>query len=232
MSLSFADVVDDSMLAYVETQMAFSDWITQQTGGGSDEQKVDRPRRQVTWVPKLHKRDEVVATAHWVARVHGEDVRWAWADPDAAGTPFVRLAERLRAFGEQNQIPELAAETTRAQAFVVAGVATRITEIPATHMAPSPDGGVDVFVVDPAGFTLPPLGPDALVRIATSTFAADGVVHDQRRAIQGWALARRMPHRWADPGTFRTFDIGFPAGPTLFHFDDAGRLENATPPGA
>lgn len=223
MSLSFADVVDDSMLAYAETQAAFAAWIDAQTGGGSDQQKVDRQRRQVTWLPRLHKRNEVVAAAHLVGSVVDGVGRWAWADPELEDSPFVRLAGRIRAFGEQNQIPELAHETVDAPAWVMAGVACRVTEMPATHMAPR-EGGVDVLVVDPAGFSVPPLGRDAFATIVEQSLGAEGFVHDHRRAVQGWAQARRMPHRWVDPGTWRTFDIGFAEGPLFVHYDEAGRM--------
>lgn len=227
MSLTFADVVDDSMLAYAEAQNALAAWIHAQTGGGSDEQKVDLERRQVTWLPRLHKREEVTAVAHYVGRVTGQSAQWSWADPQWADTPFVRLAERIRAFGEANQIPELTSPTFEGAAWVMAGVACRVTEMPATHMAPTADGGVDVFVVDPAGFEVPPLGRDAFATLAEGSLQAEGFVHDHRRAVQGWAQARRMPHRWVDPGVWRTFDIGFAEGPLFISFDETGRYAGA-----
>ncbi|GAB3625018.1 hypothetical protein GCM10027418_31050 [Mariniluteicoccus endophyticus] len=226
MSLTFADVVDDSMLAYAETQAALAAWIDEQTGGGSNEQKVDRVRRQVTWLPRLHKRDEVVAVAHYVGSVVNGEGRWAWADEELADSPFVRLSERLRTFGEANQIPELASPTVQAQPWVMAGVACRVTEMPASHMAPR-EGGVDIFVVDPAGFTVGPIAAEDFTRLMAGSLQADGFVNDHRRAVQGWAQARRMPHRWVDPGSFRVFDIGFPQGPLFIHFDEAGRFERA-----
>lgn len=229
MSLSFADVVDDSMLAYAETQNAFAAWIDQQTGGGSEEQKIDRQRRQVTWLPRLHKREEVVATAHYIGAVLDGVAHWAWADPELADTPFVRLSERIRGFGESNQIAELTSPTFPCAPWVMAGVACRVTEMPASHMAPR-DGGVDVFVVDPAGFAVPPLARDAFATLEQGSLAADGFVNDHRRAVQGWAQARRMPHRWADPGTWRVFDIGFPEGPLFTHFDEQGRFERTEVP--
>ncbi|GAB3705839.1 DUF6882 domain-containing protein [Mariniluteicoccus flavus] len=230
MSLSFADVVDDSMIAYAETQNAFAAWIDAQTGGGSDEQKIDRVRRQITWIPRLHKREEVVATAHFVGSVVDGVGRWAWADPELADSMFVRLAERIKTFGETNGIAELAGENLDAPAWVMAGVACRVTEMPASHMAPR-EGGVDVFVVDPAGFTPPLLTRDAFGTLLLGSLQAQGFVHDHRRAVQGWAQARRMPHRWVDPGTWRIFDIGFAEGPLFVHFGEDGKVERVEVPG-
>ncbi|MDO5500680.1 MAG: hypothetical protein Q4F67_13470 [Propionibacteriaceae bacterium] len=233
--LSFADVMDDSILVYVEDHSAFVDWITEQTGGGADDISVDLAKQQITFRPKLHKRDEVVAPIHLLGSVASQprSAMWAWANEHVKDMPVARMAQRVRDFGEARGVLELTTgevvipeddqDSERLATFAVtmAAVSCRIIGIPTAHIITG-DGIRLVMLVDAAGFTPPRPSGLTFPRILTSAISAPGWVHDHRRATQGYAQARNLPYGW-EPN-FTALNIGFPEGNVRVGFDDQGRV--------
>jgi hypothetical protein len=231
--LSFADVQDDSILVYLENHGAFQAWITEQTGGGSDQVTVDLEKQQITFVPKLHKRQEVVARIHLLGSVASQprSALWAWANPNFADSPVIQMSSRVRDFGAARDIPELTTaelpippdegDSDRIASFAttMAAVSCRITDIPTAHIMTGGSTRV-VMLVDAAGFIPPP--PSGLVfpRILMTAVSAHGWVHDHRRAVQGYAQARQLPYTW-EPN-FSALNIGFPEGNVRVAFTAAG----------
>lgn len=101
--------MDDSILVYVEDHERFVEWINERTGGGSDEMSVDLHKQQITYRPKLHKRDEVVAPVHLLGSVAAEprSALWAWANDHVKDLPVARMVERVREFGQSRGVTEL-----------------------------------------------------------------------------------------------------------------------------
>lgn len=234
--LSFADVTDDSMLVYLEDHGAFVDWITERTGGGSEQMSVDLEKQQITYLPRLHKRDEVVAPIHLLGSV-ADDLRsgmWAWANEHVRDLPAARMVQRVREFGESRGVPELtlpeipippddAGDGDRLATFAntMAAVSCRIIGIPAAQILTG--GGIRlVMLVDAAGFTPPRPSGITFPGILTHAISAAGWVHDHRRATQGYAQARNLPYGW-EPN-FTALNIGFPEGNVRVAFDDRGRV--------
>lgn len=233
--LSFTDVVDDSILVYVEDHERFVEWITKRTGGGSEEMSVDLHRQQITYRPKLHKREEVVAPIHLLGSVAAEprSAMWAWANDHVKDLPAARMVERVREFGASRGVSELTSPEIPAPAdtdggdglatiaTTMAAVSCRITGIPTAQIITG--GGIRlVMLVDAAGFT--PATPSGLTfpRILTSAINAAGWVHDPRRATQSYAQARQLPYGW-EPN-FAALNIGFPEGNVRVGFDGQGRI--------
>lgn len=234
MSLTLENVLDDSALLFLENRAAFADWIHQQTGGGSDRQKVDLARRQVTYLPKLVKREEVVITAHLVAMIGGDPAttRWAWAVSEVAEQPVAQLSQRLREFGEANQISTFtdpspsSSRDVMAEATAVAAAACRVTGMPVAHLMEAGDHVV-VLILDPANFLAPPPSAAGLDGVLDEARAST-LVNDWRRAVQGWAQARGLPYRWADG--FGSIDLRLPDGEVAVRFDERGMPSLDRPP--
>lgn len=227
--------MDDSILVYVEDHERFVEWINERTGGGSDEMSVDLHKQQITYRPKLHKRDEVVAPIHLLGSVAAapRSAMWAWANEHVNKLPVARMVERVREFGASRSVneltmPEIAippdaegADGLATVATTMAAVSCRITGIPTAQII-SGDGLRLVMLVDAAGFT--PSIPSAITfpRILTSAISAPGWVHDHRRATQGYAQARNLRYGW-EPD-FVALNIGFPEGNVRVAFDPQGRV--------
>lgn len=233
--LSFTDVLDDSILVFLEDHSAFQDWIAEQTGGGSEEMSVDLAKQQITYVPKLHKRPEVVARVHLLGSVAAEprSALWAWANPAFADRPTSEMSTRVREFGQAREIAELTtgellvppdegdADQLTAYATRMAAVSCRITGIPTSQIINRGTSRV-VMLVDAAGFL--PARPSGIAfpRIFTTAISVPGYVHDQRRAAQGYAQARTLPYSW-EPN-FSALNIGFPEGNIRLAFGEQGLL--------
>lgn len=228
-TLSFADVVDDSVLAFVESQAAFGDWLEERTGPGWSFQ-FDLQAQQVTFVPKLHKREEVVCRMHLIGSV-AESPRsalWAWANPVFADHPVAQMSARVREFGQSRQIRELdEAEVPLPQADLdvfatqMAAVAWRITGLPTGLVAPNGDTRV-IALLDPANFHV--AAPTTSAAPAALLAPIGAMANDHRRAIQGYAQARQLPHSWA-PG-FSALQLRYPDGELRVSFDEQGRLSD------
>ncbi|OYO01836.1 DUF6882 domain-containing protein [Enemella evansiae] len=232
--LTFADVMDDSILVYVEDHQAFLDWLEQQTGGGVGQTGVDLAKQQITYQPKLHKRDEVVARVHLLGSI-AESPRsalWAWANPAFAEAPVAQMSTRVRDFGAARGIPELTTgelpiadqggeEALTGWATRMAAVSCRIIGIPTAQVMTTGTTRV-VMLVDAAGFTPPAPSGITFPRILTTALQADGWITDHRRAVQGYAQARNLPYGW-EPG-FAALNIGFPEGNVRVAFDEQGRV--------
>lgn len=233
-TLTFANVVDDSILVYVEDQAAYARWLDEQTGGGVGEHKIDFARRQITYEPKLHKRNEVVAVAHVAGWVTHEPARltWAWSDPNFADQPITKLVERVRGFGQARELSELTTPVLDldpghiTQAVLrMAAVCCRITAFAVGQVVSS--GGTDlVLLVDPAGFTPPRAGVATFAESVRGPIEQD-LVHDHRRAVQGYVQARQLQYGW-DQG-FRTMRVGCPDGDMTVRFNDQGLLDSIEP---
>lgn len=233
--LSFTDVLDDSILVYLEDHSAFQDWIAEQTGGGSEEMSVDLAKQQITYIPKLHKRPEVVARIHLLGSVAAEprSALWAWANPAFADRPMTEMSTRVRDFGEARGIPELTtgelpvpaeggdSDQLTAYATRMAAVSCRITGIPTSQVINRGSSRV-VMLVDAAGFTPARASGIVFPRIFTTAISVSGYVHDQRRAAQGYAQARNLPYGW-EPN-FSALNIGFPEGNVRLAFSEQGLL--------
>lgn len=227
--------MDDSILVYVEDHGRFLEWINERTGGGSDDQSVDLHKQQITYRPKLHKRDEVVAPIHLLGSVAAEprSAMWAWANEHVKDLPVARMVERVREFGASRGVAELTmpeisippdpegADGLATVATTMAAVSCRITGIPTAQIISG--GGIRlVMLVDAAGFA--PAAPSGVTfpRILTSAINAPDWVHDHRRATQGYAQARSLPYGW-EPD-FVALNIGFPEGNVRVAFDQSGRV--------
>ena len=230
MALTYENVVDDSILLHFETQKSFSDFVEQQTGGGAENAKVDLAKQQITYVPKFHKREELVVRAHLLASIATEphSVMWAWANEHFAGQSISRLSERIRGFGENNGIAELTTGERELggvdpeqAARQIAAIGCRITGMPAAHIA-SAGGTVVVFAIDPAGFALGQPDAHSFPEVVLGPIHQGGWVHDTRRAVQGYAQARNIPHGWAEG--FTGIQLTFPQGPVTIDFSPEGSI--------
>lgn len=233
--LTFENVLDDSLLLFLENWTAFAAWIHNETGGGSDQVKVDYQMRQITFLPKLVKRNEVVVPLHLAATVDAENAQWAWANPENEGKPLAMLSTRVRDFGQQQQIAALAEPShlvpdtgelkVSGHALALAAAACRITGMPVAHLLPQGDAQV-VLLLDPAGFFLPAPSQEAFRQLVGNA-RATGLVQDGRRAVQGYAQARGLGYRWGEG--FTHIDLMFPDGELRVEFDDNGQatLSNA-----
>lgn len=235
MALTYENVVDDSILLHLEAQAAFAEFVTEQTGGGSDDVKVDLTKQHITFVPKLHKRDDLVCTAHLIASVAADphSVMWAWHNEQFAGQNVSRLSERIRGFGQHNAIARFTEgeyaltdeeDTTRVAAHVAA-VASRITGMPISHVVTAGTTAV-VLTLDPVGFALPAPSMSTFPRVFVAPIQQGGWVFDHRRAVQGYAQARGIRHGWA-PG-FTGIELAYPDGVVRVDFDEQGRVGNIT----
>lgn len=232
--LTFADVMDDSILVYVEDHQAFLDWLDEQTGGGVGQTGVDLAKQQITYHPKLHKRDEVVARVHLLGSI-AESPRsalWAWANPAFTDSPATLMSTRVRDFGTARGIAELTTgelpieeeggdDALNRWATRMAAVSCRIIGIP-TAQVMSTGGTRVVMLVDAAGFVPPAASGITFPRILTTALQAPGWITDPRRAVQGYAQARSLPYGW-EPG-FAAINIGFPEGNIRVGYDDLGRV--------
>lgn len=233
--LTFADVLDDSILVYVEDHGAFLDWINDRTGGGSEKMAIDFAKQQITYHPRFHKRDEVVARIHLLGSVaeNPRSAMWAWANPQFADSPIAQMSQRVREFGESRGIPELttpelpvpddAPGTDRLaeMATTMAAVSCRISGIP-TAQVMAGGGTRVVMLVDAAGFTPAPPSGVRFPGVLMNAVSAHGWVHDHRRAVQGYAQARALPYGW-EPN-FSALNMGFPEGNVRVAFDPQGRV--------
>lgn len=233
--LTFADVVDDSIVVFFEDQSAFADWIVQKTGGGSDKVSVDLAKQQITFAPKLHKRDEVVARVHLIGSVASQprSSLWAWANPQFADHPVSQMSARIRQFGENSEIAELTTgelpipenvgdgvDQLGMAATKMAAVSCRISGIPTAQISGGEQQRV-IMLVDAAGFF--PSRPSGVTfpRMLMGPISA-GWVTDHRRATQGYAQARGLGYGWGE--NFASITIGFPEGPVTVAFDESGRV--------
>lgn len=225
-------------MVYLEDNSAFQDWITEETGGGSDQMTVDLAKQQITYLPKLHKRPEIVARVHLLGSVASEprSALWAWANPAFADKPMAEMSTRVRDFGAAREITELTtgelavtpddedgSDRLDTFASTMAAVSCRITGIPAAQIMNRGSTRV-VMLVDAAGFT--PRAPSGIVfpRLVTTAISASGRVRDQRRAAQGYAQARTLPYGW-EPN-FSALNIGFPEGNVRVVFAEHGDISD------
>ncbi|MGA4507500.1 DUF6882 domain-containing protein [Propionibacteriaceae bacterium G1746] len=205
MALTYENVLDDSILLHLENHLAFADFIDAQTGGGSDQAKVDLDRRQITFLPRLVKRNEVVVPMHIAAVVQADPAvaRWAWAMPEYAEKPISILSSRVRDFGTGQGIAQLAEAEhpvpdgqVATHPLALAAVACRITGMPTAHLVPAGTAQV-VLLLDPAGF-MPPAPTVASVTALVGNATGTGLVSDARRAVQGYAQGRGISYQWGE----------------------------------
>lgn len=229
MSLTFEHVLDDSLLLFLENWAAFAAWIDKETGGGSGQVKLDLTMRQITFLPRLVKRNEVVVPVHLMATVLARgEVQWAWANPEFAEKPVSQLSTRVRDFGQQQQIATFAdpshavpggdEQLRAAHPIALAATCCRITGMPVAHLMPVKDQQV-VLALDPAGFLPPVPTRDGLVDLLQNS-QATGLVQDGRRAVQGYAQARGLGYQWGEG--FGHLDLQLPEGSVRVTFDEQG----------
>lgn len=228
MSLTFENVLDDSILLFLENHRAFADFINAEIDGGSEQVKVDLDRRQITFLPRLVKRNEVVVTMHVAAIVQADPAvaTWAWAQPEYADKPISVMSSRVRDFGRAEQISTLAEPqhplpegTNEAMhAVALAATACRITGMPTAHMVPAGAAQL-VLLLDPANF-VPPRPSVATLPDLVAGSTGTGLVHDGRRAVQGYAQARGLAYQWTEG--FGALQLRLPDGQLTIGFDPAG----------
>jgi len=231
MALTYENVVDDSILLHFEAQAQFQEFIDEQTGGGAGDMKVDLSKNQITFIPKLHKRNDLVCTAHLIGSVAADphSVMWGWHNPQFAGEHVTRLSERIRDFGENNGVPQLTqgeydlddSADVRHVANQIAAMASRITGMPISYIVNAGSTAV-VLTLDPVGFALPTPSFVTFPRVCLAPIQEGGWVFDHRRAVQGYAQARNIPHGWAP--NFTGIQLRFPDGVVTVDFDEQGRV--------
>ena len=226
MSLTYENVLDDSILLFLENHQSFADFINDQIDGGSEQTKIDIERRQVTFLPRLVKRPEVVVTMHVAAIVEPTVATWAWSLDEYAGKPISVMSSRVRDFGQQQGIARFAdpghaltdGVDPAIHAVALSATACRITGMPTAHIVPAGTTQV-VLLLDPANF-LPPAptvsGAAALVASSVGT----GLVSDGRRAVQGYAQGRGIGYQWSEG--FGSLQMMLPDGALSVEFDEAG----------
>lgn len=231
MSLTYHDVLDDAALMAAENAGAFADFLDRETGGGSDREKVDWERRQITFLPRLVKREEVVVPMHLMAMVAGDPAVavWAWSRPEFADQPIARLSERVRDFGRAQQIAQFAdeshpvADDPAEHARALGAAACLVTGMPVAHVVTNGETRM-VLVLDPATF-VPPVPSRASLAALLESAQQRGLVRDPRRAVQGYAQVRGLPHRWGEG--FGTLSLQLSDGEALVRFDDRGGMQLA-----
>lgn len=233
MALTLSDVFDDSIIFCLVNGIAFEQFVETRTGGGAGRTRLDLDRRLLTFEPRLAKREELQLTVHLVARlepasehVPNNSVGWAWADPQLGERPVAQMSTRIRDFGQQQQIPSLANSgygftgELELEALKVAGAAARITGLPVAHVQPE-GGRRSVVLLDPANFHPGPPTPAELTEVVQGAINL-GMVHDHRRAVQGFASTMNVPHQWAEG--FSRVQLHLPDGVAEFTFDPSGML--------
>lgn len=228
MSLTFENVLDDSILLFLENHHAFAEFIATEIDGGSDQVKVDLDRRQITYLPRLVKRPEVVVTMHVAAIVKAEPAvaQWAWALPDHADKPISVMSSRVRDFGQAQGIATFAAaehalpegSNPAMHAIALAATACRITGMPTAHMV-SGGGAQVVLLLDPANF-VPPMPSVTTLPDLVARSTGTGLVSDGRRAVQGYAQSRGLGYQWTEG--FGALQIALPDGSVTVGFDSQG----------
>lgn len=228
MSLTFDNVLDDSILLFLENHRAFADFINREIDGGSEQVKVDLDRRQITFLPRLVKRPEVVVTMHVAAIVKAEPAvaEWAWGLDDYADKPISVMSSRVRDFGQgqgiatfaeaRHPLPELS--NPAMHAIALAATACRITGMPTAHLVPG-GGAQVVLLLDPANFMPPVPSVTTLPDLITSS-TGTGLVTDGRRAVQGYAQGRGLGYQWTEG--FGSLQIALPDGTITVGFDERG----------
>lgn len=228
MSLTFENVLDDSILLFLENHQAFAAFLDDEIDGGSEQVKVDLDRRQITFLPRLVKRPEVVVTMHVAAIVRAEPAAsdWAWGLDDYADKPISVMSSRVRDFGQAEGITTFADAShplpdgvnPAMHAIALAATACRITGMPTAHMVPG-GGAQVVLLLDPANFVPPMPSVMTLPDLVTSS-TSTGLVTDGRRALQGYAQGRGLGYQWSDG--FGSLQITLPDGSLSVGFDAQG----------
>lgn len=233
MALSFDDVIDDSIIFSLLNGIAFEQFVETRTGGGAGRTRLDLERRLLTFEPRLAKREDVQLTVHLVARlepasehVPNASLAWAWADPELGERPISQMSTRIRDFGQGQQIDRFARSgygfTTDLdlEALKVAAASARITGLPVAHVQHEA-GRRSVVLLDPANFQPRPPAPQELTKVLQGAINL-GLVHDHRRAIQGFAGVANLPYQWSDG--FGSVQLQLPEGPVEYRFDPSGML--------
>ncbi|MGD8213723.1 DUF6882 domain-containing protein [Aestuariimicrobium sp. Y1814] len=228
MSLTFENVLDDSILLFLENHQAFGDFINREIDGGSEQVKVDLDRRQITFLPRLVKRPEVVVTMHVAAIVRAEPAvaQWAWSLDEYADKPISVMSSRVRDFGQGQGISTFAepshalpeGQNPAMHAIALAATGCRITGMPTAHLVPGAGAQV-VLLLDPANF-VPPMPTVAGVGALLENSAGTGLVSDGRRAVQGYAQARGLAYQWTEG--FGALQMRLPDGAVTVGFDESG----------
>lgn len=229
MSLTFENVLDDALLLFLENWAAFHAWIHEQTGGGSGQVKLDLGMRQVTFLPRLVKRNEVVVPAHLAATVSQDEAVWAWAIPEYSGLPVSTMSARMREFGDSQHIatftqPEQpipsrgTAPGPENFALALGATGCRITGMPVAHLMPL-NGRTAVLLLDPAGFYPPTPSREGFLGLIENG-RTSGLMQDARRAVQGYAQARGLRYEWGPE--FASIRLFFQVGEAQVTFDEKG----------
>ena len=135
----------------------------------------------------------------------------------------------MRDFGRAQQIVQFADEShpvgddADEHARELGAAACLVTGMPVAHVVTTGDLRM-VLVLDPAAF-VPPVPSRASLASLLDTAQAQGLVRDPRRALQGYAQVRGLPHRWAEG--FGALSVQLADGEVVVAFDDQGGMRIA-----
>lgn len=158
---------------------------------------------------------------------------WAWANPGGFPEPVVAASVRVRDFGQQYGIPELAnAEVPFAalpgsptEPHLVAGILTEaakaVTGRWTSYNGDAGGGTRAAFLVEHPDFHLPPPDPARVMRVIQQALAGLPL-SDHRRALHAYAAGRGLAAE-SDNGQTRLKGSGLEA---LVEFDQYGRISN------
>ncbi|MGW4796378.1 DUF6882 domain-containing protein [Nonomuraea sp. NPDC004297] len=223
-SLTFADLLDDAAMLSLEHQVHLEEFLADHNWHVDLQQpRFDFTGARTITCTAFH----LLGTAapgpgSWL---------WAWANPSGFSEVVVATSARLREFGLQYDIPQLAeAEVpfsalpgSPTEAHVAAGIMTEaakaVTGLWTSYNGDAGGGTRAAFLVEHPDFRLPQPEPARVMRIIPQALTIVPL-HDHRRALHSYATKRGLGVDFGGDGA-RLTGPGFEA---VAEFDDRGRL--------
>ncbi|MEV0383650.1 DUF6882 domain-containing protein [Nonomuraea sp. NPDC050643] len=223
--LTFANLLDDAALLSLEHQLHLEEVLADHNWN------VDLQRQHFEFVTS---RGTITCTRFQLlgSAAPGPDSwLWAWANPSGFPQPLTETSTRLRDFGQQYGIPELASAEvpfgalpgSPSEPHLVAGLLTEAAKAVTgswTSYNGDAGGGTRVaFLVEHPSFQLPPPEPARVMRVIQQALTGLRLT-DHRRALHGYAVKRGLGVGF-ERDHARLTGPGFEA---LIEFDEYGRV--------
>ncbi|MGI5267615.1 DUF6882 domain-containing protein [Nonomuraea sp. CA-218870] len=201
-SLTFANLLDDAALLSLEHQLHLEEVLAEHSWHVNLKQPLFEftGDRSITCTAFHLLGTAAPGPASWL---------WAWANPSGFPEAVVSASERVRDFGRQHDIPELAsAEVPFASLpgspsapHVVAGLLTEAAKTVTGHWTSyngEAGGGTRAaFLVEHPDFHLPAPEPVRVIRVIEQALA-DLLLTDHRRALRAYAAGRGLGAEFDD----------------------------------
>ncbi|MBA8952198.1 hypothetical protein HNR61_003838 [Actinomadura namibiensis] len=208
-TITLADVLDDAAILSLEHQLHLGEVI------GSHSWNVDLREQRFVFTGD---RDLTCSRVHLLgsAAPGPGSWLWAWANPTDYPEPLTELSARVRDFGRQHGIPELASAEVpfgavpggpAEPAFEPARVAALLLDAAkvvsgswTSYHAEVGGGTRAAFLIEHPDFRLPPPAFPRVMRVLQQSLA-ELPLHDHRRALYGYARGRGLGAAFDPEGT-------------------------------